>query len=71
MFLPNLSQRFKALVDHLATVALEHVDKARGILQELVGRTDSAACVVGWRGTLPDGRIVRELFWSGRAGPRT
>jgi hypothetical protein len=36
-FLPDLVGRFKALVDGLATVMQFQVDKARGILRELVG----------------------------------
>jgi len=36
-FLPNMEQRFKALIDDLVTVTQPEVDKARGILRELVG----------------------------------
>ena len=36
-FLPDLVGRFKALVDGLATVTQFQVDKARGMLRELVG----------------------------------
>ena len=34
---PNLTERFKQLVDDLAVVTQGQVDKARGILKELVG----------------------------------
>ncbi len=37
-FLPNAMARFKALVEDLATVTQHQVDKAHGILRELVGR---------------------------------
>jgi Slp family outer membrane lipoprotein len=36
-FLPDMEQRFKQLVDNLATVTQQQVDKARGILRDLVG----------------------------------
>lgn len=36
-FLPNMKERFKALVDDLATVTQHQEDKVRGILQELAG----------------------------------
>ena len=36
-FLPNMEKRFKALIDDLITVTQPQVDKARGILRELVG----------------------------------
>jgi hypothetical protein len=36
-FMPNLVERFKKLVDGLATVTQHQVDKARGILRDLVG----------------------------------
>ncbi len=36
-FLPDVVERFKALVTDLATVTQHQVDKARGILRELVG----------------------------------
>ncbi|MBK5280535.1 MAG: recombinase family protein [Nitrospiraceae bacterium] len=36
-FLPNMEQRFKAMIDDLITVTQPEVDKARRILQELVG----------------------------------
>src|SRR5262245_41853476 len=36
-FLPDLVGRFKTLVDDLATVTQFQVDKARGLLRELVG----------------------------------
>ena len=36
-FLPNMEKRFKALIDDLITVTQPDVDKARGILRELVG----------------------------------
>jgi site-specific DNA recombinase len=38
-FLPDLEQRFKGLVENLATVTQHQVDKARGILRDLVGGT--------------------------------
>jgi len=37
-FLPNAVERFKALVDDLANVTQHQVDKARGILRELLGK---------------------------------
>ena len=37
-FLPNVTERFKALVEEFATVTQHQVDKARGILSELVGK---------------------------------
>jgi hypothetical protein len=36
-FLPNMEKRFKLLIDDLITVTQPQVDKARGILRELVG----------------------------------
>ena len=36
-FLPEMEKRFKALIDDLATVTQYQVDKARGILRDLVG----------------------------------
>ena len=36
-FLPNLTERFKKVVDELGVVTQSQVDKARGILRELVG----------------------------------
>ena len=36
-FLPDMVGKFKALVDDLATVTQHQVDKARGMLRELVG----------------------------------
>ena len=38
-FLPNMAERFKRVVDDLATVTQHQVDKARGILRDLVGQT--------------------------------
>jgi len=38
-FLPDLEQWFKQLVENLATVTQHQVDKARGILRDLVGGT--------------------------------
>jgi site-specific DNA recombinase len=38
-FLPNMEQRFTAMIDDLVTVTQPEVDKARGILRELVGGT--------------------------------
>ena len=38
-FLPNMVERFKRVVDDLATVTQHQVDKARGILRDLVGPT--------------------------------
>lgn len=35
-FLPNIAERFKKLLDDLATVTQHQVDKARGILRGLV-----------------------------------
>jgi hypothetical protein len=37
-FLPNVTGRFKAMVEDFATVTQHQVDKARGILAELVGK---------------------------------
>jgi len=37
-FLPNAIGRFKALLDDLSNVTQLQVDKARGILRELLGR---------------------------------
>ena len=37
-FLPNMVERFKAVVTNLATVTQHEVDKTRGILRELVGK---------------------------------
>jgi hypothetical protein len=36
-FLPEMEKRFKVLIDDLATVTQYQVDKARGILRDLVG----------------------------------
>jgi len=38
-FLPNMEQRFKAMIDDLVAVTQPEVDKARGILRELVGHS--------------------------------
>ena len=35
--LPNITERFRKMVDNLATVTQHQVDKARGILMRLVG----------------------------------
>lgn len=45
-FLPNLPERFKKVVDELDVVTQSQVNKARGILRELVGEEDSTPCVV-------------------------
>jgi len=37
-FLPNLTERFKGVVDDLATVTQHQRDKARGILRDLLGQ---------------------------------
>jgi hypothetical protein len=36
-FLPNMEKRFKEMIDDLITVTQPQLDKARGILRELVG----------------------------------
>jgi chromosome condensin MukBEF ATPase and DNA-binding subunit MukB len=36
-FLPTIEQRFKALIDDLATVTQQQVDQARSLLRQLVG----------------------------------
>lgn len=36
-FLPNMAERFKPLLDDLATVTQQQVNKARGMLREFVG----------------------------------
>ena len=49
-FLPNMVERFKRVVDDLATVTQHQVDKARGILRDLVGPHHPALSDGGRRG---------------------
>jgi hypothetical protein len=37
-FLPNMEQRFAAMIDDLVQVTQPEVDKARGMLRELIGQ---------------------------------
>ena len=54
-FLPNMVERFRQLVEDLATVTQFQVDKARGMLRELVGavsssiRRQTGLTAISWR----------------------
>ena len=70
-FLPNMVERFKRVVDDLATVTQHQVDKARGILRDLVGHTIPLYPTADGADAVPDGGVGRGLFRVGAAGMRT